>query len=326
MLLPPAEALKRAGHNAMAEIRTRRSLVKTGRVPSSSSAAGGGTPGIDALVSLLMDHSAPKLAARVVLGSAHLTRSTSDSVVKVAQALVDAATARKHPDFQLALGALMALPQREAFKACSRLTVAVRDDFERLAVLSRLGAAVASAWGQDDVAKQYAQRLAEAEWWRKLERLSIPFNGELLTKAAASARSNMAMAGEHDDETSAGQAYPAQDLDADAAAGHAHAQNLLMPLIHNTGGDLEGGRAFCVAFGIPPHYANALFAEFSLVTRPKLAKVCHARRLLHLSTRTPSNRPRHPTNLPTHSPTTPPPPRPLPPARAVTSLRPTPQV
>ena len=82
-------------------------------------------------------------------------------MVAVAQALLDAATARKHPDFQLALGALMALPQREAFKACSKLTVAVRDDFERLAVLSRLGAEVAMAWGQEDVAQQYAQRLAE---------------------------------------------------------------------------------------------------------------------------------------------------------------------
>ena len=75
LLLPPTEALKKAGLNAITELRTRRSLAKTGRVPSAPSSApspapsssGSGVGGTDALVGLLMDHSAPKLAARVVL-------------------------------------------------------------------------------------------------------------------------------------------------------------------------------------------------------------------------------------------------------------------
>ena len=151
--------------------------------------------GINALVTLLMDHSAPKIAARVVLGSAHVTRATADAVIPVAQALVDAATARKRPDFQLALGALLALPQREAFKACERLTHAVSEDFERLGVLARLVAEVASAWGQPKVAQKYLQRQAEADWSRLLERLSIPFTASLLRAAAAAVQAK-ALSGE----------------------------------------------------------------------------------------------------------------------------------
>ena len=103
-----------------------------------------------------------------------------------------------------------------------------------------------------------AQRLAEAEWWRKLERLSIPFNGALLARAAEAAAlssSSNSNAGDADNASTDASA------DADAAAGKAHAQNLLMPLIHNTGGDVESGRAFCKAFGIPLHYATLLWSN-----------------------------------------------------------------
>ena len=144
----------------------------------------------------------------------------------------------------------------------------VRDDFSRLRVVAWLGEAVARAWDQTSVAAQYARRMRDADWWRLLEVLRIPFDGHLLTIAATAAASP-AGAEDQDDRQVGPQPvvsdYLAGGSKEEVEAAKNHALGLLPALMSETRGHVDQAIGFSQCFGVETHLSLIHISE---PTRP----------------------------------------------------------
>ncbi|KAJ3146968.1 Kinetochore-associated protein 1 [Geranomyces michiganensis] len=82
-------------------------------------------------------------------------------------------------DQKLAVGCLVALPEKEGFLVFKSGMVSAGHEFSRVLHIAVIGIAVATAWGQRTFRINCEDLAANAKWWHQLRLLGIPFDDKL---------------------------------------------------------------------------------------------------------------------------------------------------